>query len=163
MKWHGKISETRRQNGGGPQGSIFGILEYLAQTNFNTDFLTPAEKYKFVDDLSILEIVNLLTIGMCSYNMKAHVASDIISESTYIPAQNLKSQHYLQNIQDWTENQKIKLNEDKTKQMIFNFTNTFQFSTRNTINGKNVEILDKTKLLGVVITNGRTTHICLLN
>ena len=88
MKWHEKVSETRKQNGGGPQGSIFGILEYLAQTNFNTDFLTPEEKFKFVDDLSILEIINLLTVGLCSYNMKAHVASDVISDSTYIPAEN---------------------------------------------------------------------------
>ena len=153
VKWHGKISETKRQNGGGPQGSIFGILEYLAQTNFNTDYLTPEEKYKFVDDLSILEIINLLTIGMCSYNMRAHVASDIISESTYIPAENLKSQTYLRNIGQWTDHQKMKLNIDKTKQMIFNFTNNFKFSTRNTLNGKNIEIKDKTKLLGVMITN----------
>ena len=153
VKWQGNFSEIRRQNGGGPQGSIFGILEYLAQTNFNTDFLTPEEKYKFVDDLSILEIINLLTIGMCSYNMKAHVASDVISQSTYIPSENLMSQQYLGNLEKWTTKQKMKLNEDKTKQMIFNFTNNFQFSTRNTVNGKNVEILDKTKLLGVVITN----------
>ena len=49
VKWHGYFSETKSQNGSGPQGSFFGILEYLAQTNFKTD----EEKYKFVDDLSI--------------------------------------------------------------------------------------------------------------
>ena len=47
----------------------------------------------------------------------------------------------------------MKINEEKTKQMIFNFTNNFQFSTRTFINGKNIEIIDQTKLLGVVITN----------
>ena len=151
VKWHGKVSETRKQNRGGPQGSIFGILEYLAQTNFNTDYLTPEEKYKFMDDLSVLEIINLLTIGMCSYNMKAHVASDVISGSTFIPQENLKAQTYLNNISEWTEKQKMKLNKDKTKQMIFNFTDNFQFSTRTTLNGKNIETTNKTKLLGVVI------------
>ena len=44
VKWYGKISEIRSQNGGGPQGSVLGILEYLAQTNFNTEFLTSEEK-----------------------------------------------------------------------------------------------------------------------
>ena len=37
--------------------------------------------------------------------------------------------------------------------MIFNFTNNSQFSTRTKLNNKNVEIVDKTKLLGLVITN----------
>ena len=47
----------------------------------------------------------------------------------------------------------MKIYEEKTKQMIFNFTNNFQFSTRTFINGKNIEVIDQTKLLGVVITN----------
>ena len=64
VKWHGHITETRKQNGGSPQGSIFGNLEYGAQTKFNTEYLTNKEKFKFVNDLSILEIINLLTIGL---------------------------------------------------------------------------------------------------
>ena len=153
VKWHGHVTQTREQNGGGPQGSILGNLEYEAQTNSNTDYLTPDEKNKFVDDLSILEIINLLSIVLCSYNMKAHVASDIKSDSTYIPPENLKSQIYLNRLSEWTDKQKMKLNEGKTKQMIFNFTNNFKFSTRNTLNNTNVEVIEKTKLLGTVITN----------
>ena len=53
VKWRGLLTKTKKQNGRGPQGSIFGILEYLAQTNVNTDYLTIDEKFKFVDDLSI--------------------------------------------------------------------------------------------------------------
>ena len=100
VKWHGLISYVKNINGGGPQGSLFGILEYLAQTNFNTEYLTDEEKYKFVDDLSILEIINLLTIGLCSYNVKAHVASDLKTNSTYISNEILKSQTYLNNISE---------------------------------------------------------------
>ena len=153
VKWHGHLSDIKTQNGGGPQGSFFGILEYLTQTNFNTEYLTDEEKFKFVDDFSILEIVNLLTIGLCSYNMKAHVASDIKTNATYIPPENLKSQAYLTSISEWTNQQKMQINESKTKQMIINFTNNFQFSTRNTVNDKNVEVIETTKLLGTILTN----------
>ena len=118
VKWHGHISDIKTQNGVGPQGSFFGILEYLAQNNFNTEYRTDEEKFKFVDDLSILEIINLLTIGLCSYNMKAHVASDIKTNATYIPRENLKSQAYLSSISEWTKQQKMKINEGKTRQMI---------------------------------------------
>ena len=47
----------------------------------------------------------------------------------------------------------MKLNEDKTKQMIFNFTTNKQLSTRTKLNNTNIEIVEKTKLLGLVLTN----------
>ena len=37
--------------------------------------------------------------------------------------------------------------------MIINFTNNLKFSIRNKLNDKNVEVIEKTKLLGTVITN----------
>ena len=46
VKRHGNITEIRNQNGGGPQGSIFGNLEYQSQTNFNTEYLTTDEEKK---------------------------------------------------------------------------------------------------------------------
>ena len=79
VKWHGTLSSLRELNGGGPQGALWGILEYLSQTNNNTDFISPEMKFKFIDDRSILEIINLLSIGLSSYNFKSHVASDIPS------------------------------------------------------------------------------------
>ena len=33
VKWHGVLSEDRELRGGGPQGSTFGIWEYLSQSN----------------------------------------------------------------------------------------------------------------------------------
>ena len=33
VKWHGELSEKRDLRGGGPQGSTFGIWEYLSQSN----------------------------------------------------------------------------------------------------------------------------------
>ena len=36
-KWHVKVSSSRDLNGGGPQGSTFGIWEYLSQSNDNAE------------------------------------------------------------------------------------------------------------------------------
>ena len=57
VKWRGLLSKVRALPGGGPQGGTLGIEEYLSQTNGNTDFLEDDEKYKFIDDLSILELL----------------------------------------------------------------------------------------------------------
>ena len=115
VKWNGVISSARPLNGGGPQGATFGLLEYLAQSNNNTDFLSPLEKFKFIDDLSILEIINLLMIGISSYNFKSHVASHIGDHGQYIPADSLKTQKHINKINAWTEQNMMKLNESKSQ------------------------------------------------
>jgi hypothetical protein len=122
VKWHGKFSSTRELKGGGPQGSTFGIWEYLSQSNDNADCVTESERFKFVDDLSFLEIINLLSVGIATYNVRAHVPSDVPVHNQIIVAKNLKSQENLNLINEWTKRKKMKLNEKKTKNMIFNFS-----------------------------------------
>ena len=59
VKWHGEVSSVRDLHGGGPQGGNFGILEYLSQTNNNLDFIDEELRFKYFDDASVLELVNL--------------------------------------------------------------------------------------------------------
>ena len=153
VKWNGELSSIKSLNGGGPQGATLGLLEYLSQTNNNTDFLDVKEKFKFIDDLSILEIINLVMIGVSSYNFKAHVASDIGDHGQYIPADHLKTKTHLERISTWTEDNLMKLNTSKSKYMVLNFTNDWKFSTRLSLEDKNLEQVSETKLLGVWITD----------
>ena len=97
VKWHGSFSTTRTIN-----GATLGILEYLSQSNNCADFANEEDRYKFVDDLTILEIINLLTIAISSYNFKNEVPSDILQNNLFIHPNNLKSQEYLRNIILWT-------------------------------------------------------------
>ena len=153
VKWHGVMSDVRKLNGGGPQGGNFGILEYLSQTNNNFDFIEEDLRYKFFDDASILEIVNLLSIGLASHNFKAQVASNIPTHNQFIPGSYLKSQQYLETISDWTEANKMELNIDKSKAMVFNYTYNYQFTTGFEHNGGQIDVIDETKLLGTIITS----------
>ena len=109
VKWHSHISKERDLNGGGPQGSLFGIWEYLSQSNDNAQCLDPEDRFKFVDDLSFIEIIYLLNVGIASYNVHAHVPSDVPSHNQIIPKQNLKTQGYLEKINDWTKKAKYEI------------------------------------------------------
>ena len=80
--------------------------------------------------MSILEVVNLLSIGLASYNFKLHVASDIPTNGLFIDPRNMLTQEYLDKITDWTKANKMMLNKEKSKTMVFNFTRDFQFATR---------------------------------
>ena len=64
---------------------------------------------KFIDDLSVLEIMNLVSIGLASYNCWNHVPSDIATDNFYLDAENVKSQGYLDIIQDSTDSRQMKL------------------------------------------------------
>ena len=91
-----------------------------------------------------------------TFNMKHQVPNDIKEDNKYIPPENLKSQEYLDTINTWTQNQKMKINQTKTKTMIFNHTNNYQFSTRLKLDNEILETVDSTKLLGTLITNDLT-------
>ena len=57
---------------------LWGILEYLVQRNNNTTSVRPYKKFKFIDDLIILEMINLIiSIGLANHNFKSHVPSKI--------------------------------------------------------------------------------------
>ena len=141
VKWHNKLSSQRDLPGGGPQGSSLGLIEYDSQSNDNTDFLSQEDKYKFVDDLSVLEVINLITVGIASYNFKQHVASDIGIDQLYIPSENIKSQSYMNNISEWTVRNKMQLNESKSKVILFNYTHDYQFATRVKLNDSLLNVI----------------------
>ena len=109
------------------------------------------EKFKYIDDLSMLEIVNLVSIGISSYNFKEHVASDIGIGSKYLPAENIKSQDYIENIERWTKTNLMKLNVDKSKYMIINYTQNYQINTRLYMEEKLLQQISETRLLGLII------------
>lgn len=116
VKFHGTTSEPRHQPGSGAQGASLGNWEFLSQTNNNADSVPQEDRFKYVDDLSILEIISLLNIGLSSHNFKNQVADDIPIHGQFIDKSNLLTQQYLNEINKWTVNQKMIINEKRPNQ-----------------------------------------------
>ena len=156
VKWHGQLSSQRAMPGGGPQGCHMGQLEYLSQSDDSGNFVQNDDRFKFIDDMSLLDIINLIACGLIDYDFIHHVASDIPTGGKYLDSQNCNSQVILDKIADWTTQNKMKLNENKTKFMIFNPTRNSQFGIRLQLNGKPLEMIEQTTLLGTVISSDLT-------
>ena len=137
-------------------GANLGNWEFLSQTNDNADCVPVEDRFKFVDDLSTIEVINLLTIGLSSLYMRNQIPSDVPTHGQFVNSDNLKSQQYLNQINEWTENHKMIISQKKTKAMIINFTDNYQFTTRLQLKGENIEIVDKMKILGTIV-NDRLT------
>ena len=156
VKWHGLESTLRDMPGGGPQGCLLGQLSYNSQSNDSGACVSDDDRFKFVDDMSLLEILNLIMIGLLQYDFHSHVASDVALDAKFLPSFSCNSQVYLNEVSDWTEKKKMKLNEEKTEFMIFNFTKDFQFTSRFYLNDKPLKQVESKKLLGTIISSDLT-------
>ena len=76
-----------------------------------------------------------------------------MTDNGFIPATNLKSQSDIKKIEEWTDKNKMKLNQNKSNIMIFNPSKKFKFTTRLEMNGHTLPVVNKTKLLGTIISD----------
>ena len=102
VKWRGNLSEVRKLPGGGAMGATLGIWEFLSQTNNSADCVPMEDRFKFVDDLTVLEIINLLNMTIELYDIINHVPSDISTNNQFIQPDQLKSQTYIEDLDKWT-------------------------------------------------------------
>ena len=107
------MSSIRNMPGGGPQGCHLGQLQYLSQSDKSGSCVPDSDRFKFIDDMSLLEIINLIACGLVNYDFIRHVASDIPTEGKFLSTENCRSQDILDEVARWTENNKAKLNEKK--------------------------------------------------
>lgn len=154
VNWKGILSKAVEVSGGRAQGgTVGGILEYVSQTNGNMSFFLEEEAWKFMDDASMIEILNLAMIGLSSYNIKSHIPSDIATDEYYLDSANSKTQDYINRISNWSDRMGMRVNPSKTKFMVFNFCLSSKFKTRLIMNGELLEQGSSCRLLGVEISD----------
>ena len=149
VKFNNEMSEFLTLIGGGPQGTLIGGIEYLVQSNDNADFVPPEDRFKYIDDLSLLQLV-LMTDLLVDYDFHNHVASDIGIDQQYLPATAYSTQDHLNQAVNWTNENLMRINETKCNYMIF--TRSTDFATRLSINGNTIDRVQFTKLLGLWIS-----------
>ena len=146
VKWHGVKSGVRDLPGGSPQGASLGVWSFLSQTNDNPEDASEDEIYKFVDDKSVIEVINLFSIGLASHNVKAAVPSNIPVTNNFIPSEHLKTQSNMERVESWAEGKQMKLNILKTKNIIFNYSSDKKFSTDIRLRNDVIETVSEAKL-----------------
>ena len=151
VKFNGNTSSTYHMSGWGPQGTRLWVLEYLAQCNDNANCVQSDLRFKYVDDLTILELLSLSPCSgnLSSYNCKLHVPSDIGTDQLNIHQSNLLTQNHINTISELTRINKMMLNS--AKYMIY--TRRYgSLSTRLNLESNILEKVSATKRLGVWIS-----------
>ena len=122
----------------------------MAQSNDNADIVPAEDRFKYIDDLSVLHLICLSGL-LVEYNFFQHVASDIGIDEQFLPANSYQTQEHLNYISNWTQENLMRLNEAKSNYLVFSRSKE-KFATRLTLNGTVLDKLSVTKILGIWIS-----------
>ena len=172
VTYKGERSGVKEMPGGGPQGTILGMLLFIVLINsagFDEDERTIGTRIsktmharkalsnmhlKYVDDLTVVESLRLKDVLdykeesslVRPLNYHERLEQALSPEKSQVQNQlNILSEHAKQN--------KMKINHDKTKIMLFNPGKKHDFQPKIEMEGLKLDVVDQMKLLGVVITS----------
>ena len=168
VRYKGETTDPRSLPGGGPQGTLLGLLLFLVLINFcgfdshqeiGKTVTNPKKKFrqatfhsKYVDDLTIAEALNI--------KESVILDPDRPLPDTYharlgqkLTADKSKVYKQLDDIHEYARTNEMKINLSKTKFMLFNPTLNYDFVPQYKTGDNEVETAEEIKLLGIVIRN----------
>ena len=98
--------------GGFPAGSVIGQDCYLVASNDAAEEVNIDDRFRYIDDLEILELIMLSGI-LQEYDGFSHVPSDLPQDYKYLAGNTTQTQANLNFISRWTDSNKMKLNPKK--------------------------------------------------
>ena len=163
VKFNNAESQVYTLVGGGPQGSQTGQQTYIVASDDSSYHVPREDRYKFCDDVSLLEVVMLGDI-LTEYNFLEHVPSDIGVDQPFLDPSKCTTNENLNKIATWTDENLMLLNEAKSEYQIFTRSRQ-EFAARFSINNRTIERKFASKVLGVWLQpdggwNKNTKEIC---
>ena len=79
VKMSQHISKSHDLIGGAPQGSLIRQLLYIISSDYVAAEVPDEDKYKYIDDLAVLEAVNK-SDKLRQYNVWQHIPTDVATE-----------------------------------------------------------------------------------
>ena len=169
----GKTSSTKEMPGGGPQGTILGLLIFIIVFNLAGSQSSPSslgedmsqpmkrrkvikkQKYKYVDDLTLAKAINL------THSLRKAREEEIVRPvSFHLRTEQVLKEEYnemkseILELEKYCSEHKMQINSKKTKAMLFNSKRKSDFHPQIFLqDGNEIEVVENIKLLGVIISN----------
>ena len=182
VRYKGATSSSKNLPGGGPQGTLLGLILFLVlindagfahQDNKVGEHVTSRKNFKaanllhlkYVDDMTLAESINLKE-ALITVPESVRPLPDSYHARTghALPAVNSEVWKQLQKTGNYAKDNKMKLNFKKTKVMLFNSCKKWDFMPELEIEGNQLELAEEMKILGIVVRadmkwSSNTKHI----
>ena len=177
VSYMGEESGSKAMPGGGPQGTVLGMLLFIVLVNragfpkqdrtFGTRITQGVNvrnainnlHLKYVDDLTLLESMSLKDVLTVNPQQQWDRPLNFHQRTEHVldPSQS-EMQNQLDLLDIYAETNKMKINQAKTKLMLFNAAKHYDFQPEIVLNNESVELVEQMKLLGVTITSDLKWH-----
>ena len=117
VKMNQQTSSSYDLIGGGPQGSLIGQLLYIIGSDDVAEEIPDEDKYKYIDDLAVLDTVVNPGDKLVHYDVEHHVPSDVATDERFLPSSTFRSQTINNSIDNWTTHSKLKISADNAEYM----------------------------------------------
>ena len=169
VRYQGETSSLKDLPGGGPQGTLLGLLLFLVLIN-DAGFVNQENKVgqhvtsrrnfraanllhlKYVDDLTMAEAIKLKE-KLISVPESERPLPDTYHARTghVLPEENSEVLKQLKETESYATENKMKVNYKKTKVMLFNNCKKWDFMPKMEMEGHQLELAEEMKVLGVVL------------
>ena len=175
VKYKGKQSSVQSLPGGGPEGTLLGLLLFIVlindvgfedQVNNAGEVITSKRNMKtlnrihlkYVDDLTMAEAINLPD-KLVSIPDSERAQPDLYHARTghVLPVDRSNVYQELVRTMEYAGKNGMKINYKKTKAMIFNPCNSIDFSPEITLENNDLEVGDENRLFGLIIRSDLKT------
>ena len=169
LRYKGELSSLKDLPGGGPQGTLLGLLLFLVyingtgfenQINNTGELLTSKRNMKiantihlkYVDDLTLAETINLsekLVVNPTSSRPQPDMYHARTGHS--LPIVNSQVYQQLKKTENFAKMNQMQINYKKSKLMIFNPCRSLDFQPEFGFGQDHMEVVEHMKLLGVIL------------
>ena len=172
LRYKGKSSGRKSLPGGSPQGTRLGMFLFLILINFvgfesseletnvgskitkplNERKPIPQSHMKYIDDMTYLNSLHLKKCVKENGDNMPHPRLLHDRTGHYLPESESIMQKQVEKLKSFVQENEMKINQEKSKVMIFNTSRKYDFTPQISIDGENyLEVVEEMKLLGIII------------
>ena len=171
VRYKGATSSEKPLPGGGPQGTLLGLLLFIvlindagfaeqennvgknitARKNFKAE---PLLHLKYVDDMTLAESINLKEKLVFRPESERPLPDNYHAKTGhFLPEGGSQVFKKLEETRDYASQNKMKINYKKTKVMLFNQCKNWDFMPLLELEGNELELVEEMKILGIVVSS----------